>query len=92
MTNEQIINVANEFQLCGEVVHIEECHNGHINRTYFVSCKNGDGIRRYVMQMINTGIFKKPDETINGTGISIILRLVYMAAIKNIIPMKSTKK
>ena len=62
MTNEQIIKVASAFQLCGEVVHIEECHNGHINRTYFISCKNGDGIRRYVMQMINTGIFKKPDE------------------------------
>ena len=62
MTNEQIIQVANAFQLCGEVVHIEECHNGHINRTYFISCKNGDGVRRYVMQMINTSIFKKPDE------------------------------
>ena len=61
MTNEMIIATAAHFQLCGKVVHIEECHNGHINRTYFLSCENGEETRRYVMQMINTNIFKKPD-------------------------------
>ena len=62
MTNEQIIKTAAHFDLCGEVTHIEECHNGHINRTYFLTCRDGEGSRRYVMQMINTNIFKKPDE------------------------------
>jgi len=72
MTIEQIIATADNFQLCGEVTHIEECHNGHINRTYFLTCRNGEGSRRYVMQMINTNIFKKPDEVmeniVNVTG------------------------
>ena len=62
MTNEMIIATAAHFSFSGEVVHIEECHNGHINRTYFITCKDGEDTRRYVMQMINTGIFKKPDE------------------------------
>ena len=62
MTNEPIIQTAAHFDLCGEVIHIEECHNGHINRTYFITCRDGEGTRRYVMQMINTNIFKKPDE------------------------------
>lgn len=59
MTNEQIIATAANFALCGAVTGIEECHNGHINRTYFLTCEGG---KRYVMQMINTNIFKKPDE------------------------------
>jgi len=69
MTNEQIIATAAHFDFCGEVTFIEECHNGHINRTYFITC---NGTKRYVMQMINTNIFKKPDEVmeniVNVTG------------------------
>ncbi len=59
MNRELIIRTAEAFALCGSVVDIEECHNGHINSTYFLTCEGG---RRYVLQRINTSIFKKPDE------------------------------
>ncbi len=59
LTDNEIITSADHFAIDGKVVHIEECHNGHINRTYFLTCENG---KRYVMQMVNTDIFKKPDE------------------------------
>lgn len=39
-----------------------EIHSGHINRTYCVVCKDGEIIKKYLVQMINTSIFKKPDE------------------------------
>ena len=62
MTNKNVLEIASHFNLCGEVMAIKECHSGHINRTYFLTCKNGNGTRRYTMQMINTNVFKKPDE------------------------------
>ena len=62
MTNKQVIEIASHFDLCGEVMAIKECLSGHINRTYFITCKNGKGTKRYTMQMINTNVFKKPDE------------------------------
>ena len=59
LTDNDIITSAGHFAIEGEVVHLEECHNGHINRTYFLTYSTG---KRYVMQMVNTDIFKKPDE------------------------------
>ena len=59
LTEENIRISAQHFNIEGEIVHIEECHNGHINRTYFLTYDTG---KRYVMQMVNTDIFKKPDE------------------------------
>lgn len=62
LTDEDVRLSSEHFEIDGELVDIEECHNGHINRTYFLTFKNGDSKKRYVMQMINTDIFKKPDE------------------------------
>lgn len=53
---------AEHFDVEGEIINIEECHNGHINRTYFLTYEHEGARRRYVMQMVNTDIFKKPDE------------------------------
>ena len=72
MTNKQVIDIASRFELCGEVMAIKKCEIGHINRTYVITCKNGKSNKRYVMQMINTNVFKKPDEVmeniVNVTG------------------------
>ena len=62
MTNKTILEIASHFKLCGEVMAIKECHSGHINSTYFLTCKNGNTTKRYTMQMINTNVFKKPEE------------------------------
>ena len=72
MTNNSILEIASHFDLCGEVQAVKECHSGHINSTYFITCKNGKGSKRYTMQMINTNVFKKPEEVmeniVNVTG------------------------
>ena len=72
MTNGKILEIASHFNLCGDVMAIKECHSGHINSTYFLTCKNGATTKRYTMQMINTNVFKKPDEVmeniVNVTG------------------------
>ena len=40
--------------------------NGHINDTFLVNAKNSDGSdKRYILQAINTGIFKKPAEVMH---------------------------
>ena len=59
LTDNDVITSAGHFAVEGKVTNLEECHNGHINRTYFLTYDTG---KKYVMQMVNTDIFKKPDE------------------------------
>lgn len=62
LTEEDVRMSASHYDIAGEIIDVEECHNGHINRTYFLTYDNEGIRRRYVMQMVNTDIFKKPDE------------------------------
>ena len=57
-----VISAAEAFSVDGAITHVEECFNGHINRTFFVTYANAGKTTRYVLQMLNTNIFKKPDE------------------------------
>ncbi len=63
----KIFAIGKEFKLCGEILAVEENFVGHINNTFFVTCKSDDekGTRRYVIQRVNTSIFKKPDEVMS---------------------------
>ena len=62
LTEEDVRLSASHYDIPGDIVDVEECHNGHINRTYFLTYEHEGVRRRYVMQMVNTDIFKKPDE------------------------------
>lgn len=62
MNNAQIFSIAEHFQFNGDPISVTECTTGHINSTYFVDCTSEQGLSRYVMQIVNTSIFKKPDE------------------------------
>ena len=46
------------FAFAAEPVKLERCDVGHINDTYFVDC--GEGNPRYLLQRVNTSIFKDP--------------------------------
>ena len=46
-----------QFALKGAVQSCERYGNGHINETYLVTCPSA----RYILQKINTNVFKKPD-------------------------------
>lgn len=56
---DKAIRLASFFALDGEATDCKECKTGHINSTYFITTDKGS---RYVLQMINKNVFKKPDE------------------------------
>ncbi len=78
LTENDVRMSASHFNVEGEIVNVEECLNGHINRTYFLTYNTG---KRYVMQMVNTDIFKKPDEVMeNIVGVTEHIRQGYVKA------------
>lgn len=49
------------FAFRGTVCGIQPCGNGHINHTFIITT-DGDGVRRrYILQVLNTDIFRDPD-------------------------------
>ncbi len=62
MNHAQIFLIAEKFDFQGTPISITECTTGHINSTFFVDCSSDDGLSRYVLQSVNTSIFKKPDQ------------------------------
>ena len=62
MNQAQIFLIAEQFAFQGQPISVTECTTGHINSTFFVDCSSEEGLCRYVMQIVNTSIFKKPDE------------------------------
>lgn len=51
-------DIFEKFDVEGNVISTEDCHIGRINTTVFVTADCGE----YVLQRINTYVFKKPDE------------------------------
>ena len=62
MNHAQIILVADKFAFDGEPISVTECTTGHINSTFFINCSTEEGLCRYVLQKVNTTIFKKPEQ------------------------------
>jgi len=60
---DNILAIAENFQYVGKPVSYAQCHVGHINGTYFVTCEGEEKIR-YVLQRINTVVFPKPVEVV----------------------------
>jgi len=58
-----VLEIAKHFQYEGTAVSFEQCHVGHINGTFFVTCEGKETIR-YVLQRINTNVFTKPVEVV----------------------------
>ncbi len=56
------VAIAREFALEGDVLSAAPYGSGHINDTYKVDMKPGDGPRRFVLQRINHNVFRRPDE------------------------------
>ncbi len=54
--------VIDRFDFTGDVTAIRPCGNGHINSTYIITCSEGELARRYILQILNTAIFKHPEE------------------------------
>ena len=61
-THEQILAVCTRFAFAGDVIDVQVCGNGHINSTYVVTV---DGGKRYILQILNTAVFKDPVGVMN---------------------------
>ena len=62
----EVFNAASHFVYKGSAVSAEECKRGHINSTYFVVCEDGaGGLYKYVLQAINTEVFKHPEHVMS---------------------------
>ena len=57
--------IVENFQIDGKIVEVSPYGNGHINTTYLVVAENEAGTKRYILQRINSHIFKQPKELMN---------------------------
>lgn len=63
MNETTVMNAAKQFKFEGKYVNHFMSENGHINYTFFMSYRQKDNkIRRYILQRINTHVFKNPIE------------------------------
>ena len=70
----------NAFAFEGELKDINQLHDGHINNTYVFDFDDAGKIRRYLVQILNTYVFKKPDELMkNVVGVTNHLRKTVIA-------------
>lgn len=54
--------IISRFKVVGQVIDVKAYGNGLINGTYLITCFDGDNKNRYILQMINSNVFKKPSE------------------------------
>lgn len=60
--NDELRNIVEQFPFDGEFVSIERTGSGLINSTYKLTFSDGNQDFRYILQQINTNVFKNPDE------------------------------
>lgn len=90
----QLIDV---FDFKGENISVEVLRRGHINRTYIITNKIDNKAVRYILQRINTSVFKDPVGLMeNVRGVTEYIRNAVLATGKdaarstlNIIPVKN---
>ena len=57
---EHLAEIIAQFAFQGEHAGEEVCTDGHINDTYFLEFRDGEKKRRYVLQRINSHVFRDP--------------------------------
>ena len=58
----EIKELSKRFGIEGELIDFSVYTDGHINSTYRVSFENAGRVEKFIVQGINTHVFKKPDE------------------------------
>ena len=76
MTDKEILlSVCRKFGIGGELVETKVFSDGHINSTYLAVFESENGIRKYLVQKINTHVFKDQDVLMNNiAGVTHFLR------------------
>lgn len=73
--SEGMQKILDSFDIKGKVIFFETYGSGHINETYYIIVRNNIDNEEYVLQRINTKVFKDPDKLMeNYTGVTEFLR------------------
>jgi len=68
--------IVNQFCVEGTLQNICAYGNGHINATYYLETEKNAQVHRYILQQINTDIFKNPDQLMeNIVGVTEFLKV-----------------
>lgn len=71
----ELVEVCRFFGIKGEAVDFEVMRDGHINTTYVVNFNEDGNIKKYLVQGINTHVFKNPAQLMdNIVGVTSFLR------------------
>ena len=65
MENQELINIAKNFKIDGEITDIDICSSGHINKTYALTYKENNEDKKYILQYVNTNVFPNLPELMN---------------------------
>ena len=60
MHEERVLEVLSRFAIRGEYSHCEVINSGHINETYKIYFIRGGQLKDYILQRVNTYVFKDP--------------------------------
>ena len=66
--NDLLRFITDQFAHGGAFVEAELCKSGHINDTYMVRCARGSNAVRYIVQRINHGVFRHPENLMENIG------------------------
>ncbi len=58
--NQELARIVENFKVPGNLISIEENSQGNINSTYLLNFKDGESNKRYLLQKINSYVFKEP--------------------------------
>lgn len=65
INNESILNVCRAFGIDGRLTETKPLTDGHINTTICAVFETDEGVKKYLVQKINTHVFKNPDVLMN---------------------------
>lgn len=60
--NFDIEEIREHFDFEGDYTGFYPIHNGHINNTYVLEFENGENVKSYLLQQINTNVFNDPEK------------------------------
>lgn len=64
MDKEYLNNCARQFNIPDHIVSINSHGNGHINDTFLVETQDKWNLKKYILQKVNSNVFKKPEQVI----------------------------
>lgn len=65
MRIDEVKQIIEQYDFVGELVDTDTHGCGHINDTFAVTYKDGEKLTRYILQRVNTNIFKDPEALMN---------------------------